>query len=392
MTPSFRDAARTSALANAIAALEPPELPDDTLARIVARRARGERIALPTSNAFWQRSNRKPIVVAGTLVGLAAAIVVALFVHGHERDVQDAASLEPMALAPVDAACASYAPQDSLMLRHSMVSTFGVAAACGAELEPALAVTVDPAQIAPGRYTYGGRTVTDGLHTRAFKLTTISISRTTWHGTPALIAVRDGPLITRVSLDSITVSAKDLTPLHWASWYPTQKPVGSVHADFVADSVTIVMKGRIDTSGTFAYPQRSGRLPQEWAHYLAIPSLPLAIGWHGVLEIAAPFHPHAHAYFTKGWATISLRVVGRERVKVPAGVFDCWKVSVGESGLDSYIWASTASHVVVRSQTIYRFGDTEFDDRIRSAGHGFLIERVSAVTARTDSRRHFATR
>jgi hypothetical protein len=57
-------------------------------------------------------------------------------------------------------------------------------------------------------------------------------------------------------------------------------------------------------------------------------------------------------------------VIGREKVTVPAGVFDCWKVSLGQSGLDSYMWVSTANHLVVRSRTIYRFGDTEFDDRV----------------------------
>jgi hypothetical protein len=140
--------------------------------------------------------------------------------------------------------------------------------------------------------------------------------------------------------------------------------VGSLHADFGATSVTIVMKGRVDTSGTFAYTQRSGRLPQEWARYLTIPSLPLTSEWHGVLEIAAPFHPHAHAYFTKSWATMSLRVIGREKVTVPAGTFDCWKVSLGEPGLESFMWVSTIDHLVVRSQSIHRFGDTEFDDRV----------------------------
>ena len=363
MTPSPRDAARIPERADAIAALEPPRLAEETFGRIAARRARGERIALPVSDASPRRSMRKPIVLA-TLLGFAAAIVVASLVHRHNRGLTETASPEQMALAAVDAACASYAPRDSSLLRHLMVSAFGVAAACGAELEPSTPVTVDPAQIAPGSYTYGGRTITDRLHTREFKPTTISISRTMWHGAPALIAVRDGPLITRVSLDSLTVSAKDLTPLHWAAWYPTQKPEGSVHADFATDSVTIVMRGRVDTAGTFAYAQRSGRLPQEWAHYLTVPSLPLTSGWHGVLEIAAPYHPHAHAYFTKSWATMSLRVVGRESVKVPAGVFDCWKVSLGEPGIESYMWVSTADHLVVRSQTIYRFGDTEFDDRV----------------------------
>ena len=61
---------------------------------------------------------------------------------------------------------------------------------------------------------------------------------------------------------------------------------------------------------------------------------------------------------------MSLRVIGRELVTVPAGTFDCWKISLGQPGIDSYMWVSTANHLVVRSQTVYRFGDTEFDDRV----------------------------
>ena len=56
--------------------------------------------------------------------------------------------------------------------------------------------------------------------------------------------------------------------------------------------------------------------------------------------------------------------LAQERVTVPAGTFDCWKVSLGEPGMESFMWVSTANHLVVRSQTIYRFGDTEFDDRV----------------------------
>jgi hypothetical protein len=362
--PTRDDAARTRALENAISAFEPPALPRETFELIVARRARGERIALPTSDGSRPRWGQKPALLAATLIGVAAAAFFALLVLGHRSGVQQAEVPELMALSPVDATCASYVARDSSVLRHLMVSAFGVTAACGAELVAAVPVTVNPSQIAPGRYTYGGRTITDGLHTREFKPTTISITRTMWHGRPAIIAVREGPLMTRVSLDSLTVSSVDLTPLHWAVWYPTQHPVGSLHADFTSDSVTIVMKGRVDTAGTFAYTQTSGRLPQEWAHYLTIPALPLTSGWHGVLEIAAPFHPHTHLYFTRGWATISLGVIGRERVTVPSGTFDCWKISLGEPGIESYVWVSTANHLVVRSQSIYRFGNTEFDDRI----------------------------
>ena len=165
-------------------------------------------------------------------------------------------------------------------------------------------------------------------------------------------------------MDSLTVSARDLTPLHWASWYPTQKPVGSLHADFDSNSVTITMKGRVDTVGTFPYAQASGRLPQEWLHYLVVPSLPLIDGWRGTIQIAPPIHPHVHKYFTSGWATMALRVVGREKITVAAGSFDCWKLQLGDGRDPSSMWVGAKNHLVVRSESIHHFDDTEFEDRV----------------------------
>ena len=146
---SLDDAARIRALNDAITKLEPPALSHDTFAQITARRATGERIALPTSKSFQSWWIRKPILLAASLVGVAAAILLASLVQGYRRDVPETAAPELMALSPVDAACASFVKQDSSLLRHLMVSAFGVAAACGAEVEPSVPLTVDPGTLAP---------------------------------------------------------------------------------------------------------------------------------------------------------------------------------------------------------------------------------------------------
>lgn len=364
MTTLLDDGARE--LRDAVMKLAPPPLGQDTLARIVARRASGERVLLPTSDTTVTLYSRRVHQVVAVLAAVAAMVVVALVLN-IRRDIAAgrADSIDQFALAPADLACADFSKsRDSSLLRHLMVSAFGVSAACGAEPPPDPPISVDPSQIARGSFTYGSLTITDGVFTSVHAPTTFTISHTLWHDTPALLAVRVGPLITRVSLDSITVSLASLAPLHWASWYPTQYPVGSMHADFDSSMVTITMTGRYDTVATFPYHATNGQLPFGWTRSLVVPALPLTSGWHGTLQIALPIHPHAYKLLGRPWETMSLRVIGREKLRVAAGDFDCWKVQVGEPEDQSYMWVSTSNHLVIRSQTIHRFGDTEFEDRV----------------------------
>lgn len=364
-------------------------------------------MSLPTADTFprpWTRSARR---YTAAVVMVAAAVVVASVLGSRNPGASDQiGSSDPMAPGSVDAACATYAPPDSSILRHLMVSTFGVAAACGAEIERSEPIRFVPAQIPAGTFTYRTISITDRIDTSTHAPTTTTVSHTVWNGVAAIVAVHRGmsmrsfsvpitagstvvspnanpsdqkpidpdsvrgrlearlPLMIPVSIDSLTVSAGDLEPLHLATWYPTRKPVGSLHAFFGSDSVTIEMKSRVETKGTFAYLRASGRLSQQWLHDLTIPALPLEAGWHGVLEISPPIHPRASTFFKKGWASIALRVVGRERISVAAGTFDSWKLEVGDARDRSYLWVSIANHFVVRSQTTYRFDNTEFEDRV----------------------------
>lgn len=361
MTHSRDDEAR--ALRDTIMLLEPPQLPRDAFARIAARRASGERVSLRTTDVAPAHPRRA--ATFGVSLAAVAALVIAALVSRRSGHVTAANPIDRFALASVDSACANFSTtHDSSTLRHLMVSTFGVAAACGAEAPPDPPITVNASQIAPGQYTYGGISITDRVFTSVHKPGTISISRMLWRGAPALLAIREGPLLTGVHVDSIVVAMRDLAPLHFASWYPTQHPVGSLHADFDSSMVTIEMTGRFDTVAKFSYPTKPGELPFGWTEVLVVPALPLATGWHGTVPIALPIHPHAYKLLGKPWESMSLRVIGREKIRVAAGIFDCWKVRVGEPENTSYMWVSISDHVVVRSQTTHRFGDTEFEDRV----------------------------
>lgn len=351
------------ALRDAVMLLEPPQLRHDAFARIAARRASGERITLRTADIAPAHSRRTRILSVS--LATAAALVIAALVSRLSGVNSATNPLDSFALSSADSACANFSvTHDSLSVRHLMVSTFGVAAACGAEPPPDPPITVDASQITPGQYTYGSVSITDRVFTSVHKPGTISISRTLWRGAPALLAVREGPLLTGVHVDSIVVAMRDLAPLHFASWYPTQHPVGSLHADFDSSMVTIEMTGRFDTVAKFSYPTKPGELPIDWTQALVVPALPLANGWYGTVPIALPIHPHAYKLLGKPWESMALRVIGHETIRVAAGVFDCWKVRVGEPENTSYMWVSISDHLVIRSQTTHRFGDTEFEDQV----------------------------
>ena len=244
-----------------------------------------------------------------------------------------------------------------------MIAAFGVPAACGAEPGQDAPIAYVPSQIRTGTFTYGSQSITDGVFTSTHPSSSITISRTTWKGVPAILAVREGALSTGVHLDSLIVSADGPTPLYFASIYHSQHPPGAIRAEFDSAMITIAMT-RLDTVAKLPFQMKSGQLPYGFAIPLAVPALPLAIGWHGVIEIAPPIHPRAYKYFLRPWETISLRVVGRETIRVAAGVFDCWKLRIGEPEGESFLWVSTSNHLAIRSATVSRFGDTSFDDRI----------------------------
>ncbi|MEO6208609.1 MAG: hypothetical protein ABIQ10_00665 [Gemmatimonadaceae bacterium] len=346
------------------AVMEPPPLAHETLARVLARRAAGERLTLHTSDDSAARNHPVARSIAIGLVALAASIVAAVMTR-KSIAVGDAEPFDHSALAAVDLACASTpsTSRDSSTLRHLMISAFGIAAACGAELGQDAPIAFRASQIESGTFTYSSVTITDGVFTSTHPSSSIAISRTTWNGTPAILAVREGPPMTGVHLDSLVVSADGPTPLYWASIYKTQHPGGAIHAVFDSATISIVMTGHLDTTATLSFHMKSGQLPFGFALALDVPALPLTEGWHGTIEIAPPIHPRAFKYFERPWESISLRVVGRETIRVAAGPFDCWKVQVGEPADDSFIWVSAENHVVIRSVMVTRFSDTSFEDR-----------------------------
>lgn len=126
----------------------------------------------------------------------------------------------------------------------------------------------------------------------------------------------------------------------------------SVRVRFGSDSVDVVS----DYLGNRDHPPQrrtwSAQLPDDGvpsvvaAHEpalgLFVRRLPLAKGWAGSF--------HAGPIGNRSYRETSFKVVGEARVTVPAGVFDCWRVTVTDGvTLRRVLWVSKAEQLLVKS-------------------------------------------
>lgn len=122
----------------------------------------------------------------------------------------------------------------------------------------------------------------------------------------------------------------------------------NVWQQFTPDSVS----GRMNTEGPSIGAGRvfARRLPLTFAPYMTVVTTPaflmgvrLAPGWSGSASLL-------------GWAVrdddffvpVEMRVEGKETISVPAGRFECWRLSLRFAGKELHYWARTSDGLGVR--------------------------------------------
>jgi hypothetical protein len=256
-------------------------------------------------------------------------------------------------------------------VRHTEPSVAGVGAgflanvAVAAELPRGAYPTVAPIagidgrRLRAGRYTFARRWTTASGAVREDGHGTIDVSATTYDGQPAWRAAHDwrydvpGRWGERLDAETLFVARADLRPLarveHTAP-YSRYRRI-AIAQRFVGDSVF----GRMVAEGADASPNGrpiAQRLPTAFAPYLTDALAPLLFstvtigqGWRGSLSML-------------GWAvrpndvfvSVALRVDGSERVTVPAGTFDCWKLTVAVGDRTFGYWVRKRDGVGVLSR------------------------------------------
>jgi hypothetical protein len=167
---------------------------------------------------------------------------------------------------------------------------------------------------------------------------TVSAQSATYAGVPAwlLVETRFGDGIP--ASDSLYTTFLGLAPMHWSA---SQGPA------------RLVTEFRGDTTfgGTTAPPGRRsivaalppGTIVNSAMLESVLRLLPLSIGWEDSTSILS--------VSVSGNSTLpaKLSVIGEDRVRVPAGEFDCWVVSVRADPARGMYWVTKTAPIVVRS-------------------------------------------
>ena len=324
--------ARLRALAGAE---EPPMTTTATVDRIITRRARGERVALPI-----EPPRRRP----GWLVlGAAAAVVASVLLYRTDGDTG-------VPVAPLPPASPDTGLEVSSMGGFMLPAPL-LAQATREPRYPRVAATGGE-RLRPGRWFYSSpmldRTYQPGDTTFGF-----AIRHAVLDGQPSWLYLGGRRLPSGAidwSLDSLWLSADSLRPLREVKQVGDH---GRVEKIYRADEVLIgeTVNGYTAwRNRPIADPRRS---PAEgntvhWYQFVAtLQSGELEVGWQRSLEM--PFFVltgNRWSYY------LDLRVVAAETITVPAGRFDCWKVVIGPGETGHTLWVEQRrGWIVAQSST-----------------------------------------
>jgi hypothetical protein len=196
---------------------------------------------------------------------------------------------------------------------------------------------IPAAVIAPGQYVYQ-TTLERNAGTSMLGTRTVSVSQTGYGGGPAwlLVETRSGDGIP--AADSLFAGIVDLHPIHWSSTIGGARLAAEFRGDTVYGGTTAPPGRR-----TMVTTVPSGTLITSAMLETVLRLLPLQVGWEDsttTLSISL-----------NGNSVIPTRlsVIGEDRVRVPAGTYDCWVVAVHADAGRGLYWVTKTDPIVVRS-------------------------------------------
>lgn len=309
-----------------------PEAGSELRERILRSRAGGTRMPLPLDRVSpW----RLRFLVAAAAV-VAAVAITDRVQRGPERPQEDGRDLYSDLFGGVpwspSVGAAQEASAVAIVPRYPLILDF------------------DPSRVAGGTWTYETWTTTDDIITGRTGSSTISASAVQLDGTPAWLVT------TRRGTDSLFLSKETLRPLR----HTINGPRSRVHVvqQYSRDSV----HETIDWTGPNERHVRSAvQLPRiqevPLLTYLIdlnllAQALPLDQGWSGsayVVQLINSGPSIGPRFFP-----VDLRVIGHDRVIVPAGTFDCWKLEVIQrypnAEFRTLLWVSRGRQFMVKTE------------------------------------------
>lgn len=320
------------ALRPELQSLRTPAAPPDLIERVQADRAAGRRVILPIGD---EPARRGPWRYAALAAAVAVVVILLLPARRGDRGLE-----ESFASTPILGGIA--------LAQEAALSV-------GPNLPPA--VTSNAARLTPVALEYS-RVWHDssGRVTRNFR-GVVSLSADSVAGVPAwrVASTDKGTMNGRPQLEAETlyVARADLRLLarrvHVAPYLRYERI--NIDQRYVGDSVLgrMTLEGPTVQKGFWRPIAR--RLPPAFGPYLADAFAPVFLR-------AVPLRRDSRLSMSLvGWAVvphdvlfpIEMHVVGDERVRVPAGSFDCWKLSVRFRGGSQDFWVRKSDGVGVRA-------------------------------------------
>ena len=199
------------------------------------------------------------------------------------------------------------------------------------------AAPVASAGLRSGQFTYQA-TLESGSGTTIIGTRTVTISPATYAGSPAwlLFEARTGDGIG--ASDSLFLDFTSLRPVHWSSTLGEARVAAEFRSDTAFGGVTSPVGRR---SMVLGMPDRT--LVNATMLETMLRLAPLQTVWEdstSMLSIALGDNAVLPA---------RMSVIGDDRVRVPAGTFDCWVVSVHADQGRGLYWVTKQNPIVVRS-------------------------------------------
>ena len=218
----------------------------------------------------------------------------------------------------------------------------GLCTATGAAQAPATDTTVrrlrfDATALRPGQYTYE-MTVERDVGTTTIGTRVITAARSMYNGTAAWLLLETRSTEGNAGTDTLFADLTALRPIHWSSIQGQARLGAEFRAD-TAFGATSAPSGRrsmvaVVPTGTFV---SSAMLES------ALRLLPLHAVWEdSATTLSVTLNSNAVL-------PTRLSVIGDDRVRVPAGTFECWVVAVHADAGRGLYWVTKRDPMVVRT-------------------------------------------
>lgn len=322
-------------LRGALRQLPVPEPSPDLLPRILRSRAMGRRITFPTreSTAPWRWI--AAAAVATVLIGGTWVVSLSLSKIGGSRGSgrdRIAELLSGTMLRPSDGDDQE-TPGGPPQPKYPLI----------------LSDDLDPSRLTEGTWTYQATTTIDDILTQPSGRSRIRMSGATYAGRPAWMVKTSKEGWSDFS-DTVYVDAASLRPQYAVAygnrWRTRIVQTFSSHSGIGSIEITgPPMEGLLTGKMALPFPPKAV-FTNDWSpHRLSVllPAFPLTSGWRGSLYQTGLFSKSGPGTLVQRAVPLDLRVVGRDRVSVPAGTFDCWRMEMDSHFGETVRWTMWVS-------------------------------------------------